>query len=166
MVLEKVFKIENAVIAGFLYSKLQEAEKTGIEVRYRVELNRDYPISEVRLVEAMGTLFDHAMTRLAETEPSQKKIYFKLKQKEEEVTIKFACTSKVLSVEELVELWSKKEKGTDLYKLKQLAECSGGKILVKMKAIEDVNYLCIKVKLPCKVQEGRHIFHIHKVDSL
>ena len=47
MVLDKVLKMENALVAGFLYHKLSEAEKAGVKVRYKVELKRECPVSEV-----------------------------------------------------------------------------------------------------------------------
>lgn len=166
MALKRVFRIENSVMAGFLYSKLQEAEKAGIEVKYKVELNHEYSIREICLVEAMGILFDYAMDKLTEEESFQKKMYFRLKQKEEEVTIKFACTSEMLSVDDMIKLWDKKEKRNSLFRLKQLAEYNNGKIFIKMKVIDDVNYLFLEVKLPCKDQVGKQIFRIHKVDSL
>lgn len=149
MVLEKAFRIENSVIVGFLYNKLQEVERAGVEVRYKVELERGCPIPEIQLVEVMGILFDHTMITLAEAELAQKKIYFKLKQEEEEVEIRFAYTSESLSDVDMGGLRSKKEKEDDLYRLRHLIEENGGKMLVKMKTIEDVSYLCIKTKLLC-----------------
>lgn len=124
MVLEKVLKMENALIAGYLYQKLAEAEKAGITVRYKVEMHREYPVSEVQLIEEIGNLFAHATKKLAGAKFSEKKIYFKLQQKEEYAMIKFAYTSVMSAVDKVV------------------------------------------VKLPCKVQGGKHIFRIHKVDSL
>lgn len=79
MALEKVLKIENAMIAGFLYNKMLEAKKAGIEVRYKVELEREYPVSEVWLAEVIGILFDHATASLTDARLPEKKIYFKLR---------------------------------------------------------------------------------------
>lgn len=89
-----------------------------------------------------------------------------MQQKEENVTIKCAYISEMLSIDKMAEMWNNTGKGAALYRLKQLAENNTGKILVKMKTVDDVNYLCIKVKLPCKIQAGKHIFRILKVDSL
>lgn len=72
----------------------------------------------------------------------------------------------MLSLNEMIGMWGNKGNKTDLYRLRQLAEKNNGEILVKTKAIDDVNYLCIKVKLPAKAQAGKHVFCIHKVDSL
>ena len=166
MVLDKVLKMENALIAGFLYHKLMQAEKAGAKVRYKVELKRECPVSEVQLIEVIGNLFDHAMAKFQETKFPEKKIYFQLQQKEENVTIKFAYISEMLSIDKMTEMWNKTGKGAALYRLKQLAENDIGKILFRMKTVDGVNYLCIKVKLPCKIQAGKHIFRILKVDSL
>ena len=155
MVLDKVLKMENALVVGFLYHKLSEAEKTGVKVRYKVDLKRECPVSEVQLIEVIGNMFDHAMAKFAETKFPEKKIYFKLQQKEE-----------ILSMDKLTEMWNDAGKGAALYRLKQLAENDIGKILFRMKTVDGVNYLCIKVKLPCKIQAGKHIFRILKVDSL
>lgn len=166
MALEKVLKIENAMIAGFLYNKMLEAKKAGIEVSYKVELEHEYPVSEVWLAEVIGILFDHATANLTGARLPEKKMYFKLRQKEENITIKFAYISKILSLDEMIGMWGNKGNKTDLYRLRQLAEKNNGEILVKTKAVDDINYLCIKVKLPAKTQAGKHIFCIHKVDSL
>lgn len=166
MVLDKILKMENALVAGFLYHKLSEAEKAGVKVRYKVDLKRECPVSEVQLIEVIGNLFDHAMAKFQETKFPEKKIYFKLQQKEENVTIKFAYISEMLSMDKLTEMWNNTGKGAALYRLKQLAENDTGKILFRMKTVDGVNYLCIKVNLPCKIQAGKHIFRICKVDSL
>lgn len=159
MVFKKSLEIENTLIAGFLYNKMLEAEKAGIEVRYRLELKQKYSVLEAHLVEMTGILFGHAMEKLAEAEFPEKKIYFKLQQKED-VTIKFAYTSDMLSSDEVIGIWNSKGKKTDLYKLNQLVKSNNGKLLVKMKEIDDINYLLIRVKLPCEIQKGKHIFHL------
>lgn len=166
MVLDKILKMENALVAGFLYHKLLEADKAGVKVRYKVELKRECSVSEDQLIEAIGNLFDHAMAKFAETRFPEKKIYFQLQQKEENVTIKFAYISEMLSIDKMTEMWNDTGKGAVLYRLMQLAENNTGKILVRMKIVDGVNYLCIKVRLPCEVQAGKHVFRIRKVDSL
>lgn len=154
MALEKLLKIKNSLIAGYLFSKIQEIEKCGIGVRYKVELDGT-PIPEYRLIEALGTLFAHAMESLAETELPTKKILFSLKQKGSKATIKFAYTSDFLELDDMVAIWEKggkykgKERGNSLYQLKKLVKDNGGNIYVHMKTVDTVNYLCIKAALPC-----------------
>lgn len=73
--------MENALIAGFLYHKLMEAEKAGAKVRHKVELKRECPVSEVQLIEVIGNLFDHVMAKFQETKFPEKKIYFNCNKK-------------------------------------------------------------------------------------
>lgn len=151
MNLEKVFKIKNSVIAGYLFNKIQEIEKAEVRVRYKAELDSKFTVSEVALIEALEILFDHAMIQMAEAELPKKKIYFSLKQKENTVTIKFANASEFLKTDDLVAIW---EKGSanNLYQLRKLAKDSGGSIYVWMKTVDEVDYLCTKVIVPFAVK--------------
>ena len=149
MTLEKTFKIKNSIIAGYLFGKIQEIEKAGVKVRYKVELDSKLPVPEVTLIEALGLLFDHAMIQMAGAELPKKKIYFSLKQKENIIAIKFANTSKFLGVDDMVSIWEKGSR-SDLYQLRKLAKDNGGSIYVQMKTVDEVDYLCMKVILPCK----------------
>lgn len=149
MALEKTFKIKNSIIAGYLFGKIQEIEKAGVKVRYKVELDSKLPVPEVTLIEALGLLFDHAMIQMAGAELPKKKIYFSLKQKENIIAIKFANTSKFLEVDDMVSIWEKGSR-SDLYQLRKLAKDNGGSIYVQMKTVDEVDYLCMKVILPCK----------------
>lgn len=151
MNLEKVFKIKNSVIAGYLFNRIQEIEKAGVRVRYKAELDSKFMVSEVTLIEAMEILFDHAMIQMAGAELPKKKIYFSLKQKENTVTIKFANASEFLKTDDLVAIW---EKGSanNLYQLRKLAKDSGGSIYVWMKTVDEVDYLCTKVIVPFAVK--------------
>lgn len=166
MVLEKALKTEKSLIAGYLYNKLAEAEKDRILVGYKMELHRECPVSEAQLIEVTEYLFSHAMGKLAETRFPKKKIYCKLQQKEESVTVKFAYTSEMMSADQVIEMWDNHGKEAALYRLKKLSEDNEWKLLVTMKTVDDTHYLCIKVKLPCETNEGKHIFRTHKVDSL
>lgn len=151
MNLEKVFKIKNSVIAGYLFNRIQEIEKAGVRVRYKAELDSKFTVSEVALIEALEILFDHAMIQMAGAELPKKKIYFSLKQKENTVTIKFANASEFLKTDDLVAIW---EKGSanSLYQLRKLAKDSGGSIYVWMKTVDEVDYLCTKVIVPFAVK--------------
>lgn len=151
MNLEKVFKIKNSVIAGYLFNRIQEIEKAGVRVRYKAELDSKFTVSEVALIEALEILFDHAMIQMAGAELPKKKIYFSLKQKENTVTIKFANASEILKTDDLVAIW---EKGSanNLYQLRKLAKDSGGSIYAWMKTVDEVDYLCMKVIVPFAIK--------------
>lgn len=150
MVLGKIFKIKNSMIAGYLFGKIQEIEKAEVRVRYKAELDSKLPVPEVTLIEALGLLFDHAMIQMARAELPKKKIYFALKQKGNIVTIKFANTSEFLEVDDMAAIWEKGSR-SNLYQLRKLAKDNGGSIYVQMKTVDEADYLCIKVILPCKV---------------
>lgn len=150
MNLEKALKIKNSTIAGYLFGKIQEIEKAGVRVRYKVELDSKLPVPEITLIEALGLLFDHAMVQMAGAELPTKKIYFSLKQKESIVTIKFANASEFLEVDDMAAIWEKGSRN-NLYQLRKLAKDNGGSIYVQMKTVDEVDYLCMKVILPCKL---------------
>lgn len=86
----------SSVFAGFLYTKIGQAEDRGIEVRPKIVISDiEEHISFVDMVEILGNLFDNAMEATAENEC--KIIEFSIVQKEDEVRIAISnpCDKKV-----------------------------------------------------------------------
>ncbi len=65
----------NPLIAGFMYSKLKEAKEQGIEVNYKIKMEKvELKVPEYEIIEMLGILFDNAMEAL-EMQKVEKIIY-------------------------------------------------------------------------------------------
>lgn len=59
--------IENPLLAGFMYSKMNSARSKGIEVQYELAFSKEpMHIAEYTIVEMMGILFDNAIEAVIE----------------------------------------------------------------------------------------------------
>lgn len=65
----------NSLIAGFMYSKIKEAEKQGIQVKYKIKIEKtQLKVPEYKMVEMLGILFDNAIEAL-EIQESEKIVH-------------------------------------------------------------------------------------------
>ena len=61
--------IENNILAGFLYGKLQEIEDDGVVIDYCIKANlKNLKVPEYRLIEVVGILLDNALDAVVEYE--------------------------------------------------------------------------------------------------
>lgn len=59
----------SSVLAGFIFTKIEQAESKGIEVKYKLEVDGvEEHISFIDFVEVFGNLFDNAMEEVADKE--------------------------------------------------------------------------------------------------
>lgn len=79
----------SSILAGFIYTKIDQAEKKGIQVKYKIEVNGiEEHISFVDFVEVFGNLFDNAVEEVVDKEI--KKIDFTVTQDEHTLFIRIA----------------------------------------------------------------------------
>lgn len=65
----KLLKVRNPLIAGFLYGKFVEIEKLGIEISYKININKfDIGVPIYKLVEIFGNLINNAVEALKVSE--------------------------------------------------------------------------------------------------
>ncbi len=95
-----VLSVKNPLIAGFLYSKLQEADSRDITIDYCINMPKEsLVLPEYELIEMAGILLDNAMDALEKfplqtTEKVQeKKIRFAIEETEEGLVLTTANTS-------------------------------------------------------------------------
>lgn len=80
-----------SVLAGFLYTKISQAEKENIQVKYRINISDiEKRISFSELVEILGNLFDNAIEANRIIEEKNKKINFFINQGEESLMIEIS----------------------------------------------------------------------------
>lgn len=147
----------NPLIAGFLYSKLREAEGHHIIMDYKIGFQKtEMAIPEYELVEMAGILLDNAVEALdgMEDENFIKKIFFSIKETEDNIELLTANTSPYYE-EDLTEYffetgYSSKgpNRGIGLSKLKRLVQNRKGTILVYNEMRNELNYLTFEIKLP------------------
>lgn len=79
----------SSILAGFIYSKIEQAESKGIRVKYEIDVDGvEEHISFVDFVEVFGNLFDNAMDEVSDKEV--KMIDFAVTQDEHILVIKIA----------------------------------------------------------------------------
>lgn len=147
----------NPLIAGFLYSKMREAENHHITMNYKIGLQKaEIAIPEYELVEMAGILLDNAVEALngIEEEDFVKKIYFSMKETERNIKILAANTSPYYE-DDLTSYffepgYSSKgpNRGIGLPKLKRLIQDRRGNIIVYNELHDDLNYLTFEIELP------------------
>ncbi len=79
----------SSILAGFIYTKIEQAEDKGIRVKYKIEVaGVEEHISFVDFVEVFGNLFDNAVEEVADKE--MKMIDFSVTQDENMLLIRIA----------------------------------------------------------------------------
>lgn len=160
-----VLSAGNPLIAGFMYSKLQEAESKKIDVEYDIDIRNDnLVVLEYELVEMMGILIDNAMEALTDSdvdtgaENQIRKMYIAIKATDECVEIIVANTSNYYE-EDMTERffeqgYSSKGKGhgIGLPKLKKIVHEKNGDITVSNELHEGMNYLTFTITI---IKENR-----------
>lgn len=145
----------NPLIAGFLYSKIREAENYNITIDYKVGIEKtETAIPEYELVEMAGILLDNAIEALNNmSEEVARKIYFSLKDEEDSIELIVANTSPIYEEDMTNHFfesgYSSKglNRGIGLSKLKHLVQNRKGDIMVYNKLRNGINYLTFEIKL-------------------
>lgn len=142
-----LLKISDKVLAGFLYSKIVSARdsiETIIEVRSKEIISG---VSEHRLIEIVGVLVDNAYEACPENGGRVQMILDSL---HDHLFFQILNQHEKVSLEEIGKFFengfttkSKKdgERGIGLYRAKQIADKSGGEIVVGQEEIGGENYI-------------------------
>ena len=147
--------VENRLIAGFLYVKIQEAMKYQIKVTNRIMLMEEaLKISEYDLIDMTGILFDNAVETLAGGRETVRKIYLEITNEAGSLRILTANTGRHLTTEETAAFFqegytSKGEgRGIGLKKLKKMVHGMGGDIIVSGEADGELWYTKFEIMIP------------------
>ena len=146
----------NPLIAGFLYSKMREAEIYNITIDYIIGIKEtEIAIPEYELVEIAGILLDNAIEALNNMgeEEFTRKIYFSIKDIEDGIALIVANTSPAYEEDMTTHFFESgysskgQNRGIGLSKLKRLVQDRKGNIMVYNELRKDINYLTFEVKL-------------------
>lgn len=143
-----------SVFAGFLYTKITQAENKKITVKYRISLNNiEEYISFIDLVEITGNLFDNAMEAMEEWD-GKKIIEFGIFQIEESLHIEISNPYSKKKSEKLEGMMeegksSKGEgRGLGLSNVKKLVDKYHGSLDIKMIEKIDAEYIIFRIDMP------------------
>ena len=139
--------IENPLIAGFLYKKVQEIRLNNIEIEYELALQKEHvKIPEYDFIEMLGILIDNAIEEARRN--SKGKIKIAIFERGKAINIIVANTSELMDIEEISRMfknnYSKKEgvgRGIGLPKLKRIVEEKNGEIEISNYDVQDMNFL-------------------------
>ena len=143
---DKLITINNQILAGFLYGKMQEFENSGIEIQYDVATEiKNSKIPNYYLVEIMGILLDNAAEASKEKEDCI--IYWSISKDLSNYIITVRNTGVSVTYEEIASWFelgktSKGEgRGIGLYRLKQICDEWKATILYSCKEIEEKEWI-------------------------
>lgn len=143
--------IENPTIGGFLYGKMQEIEKQGVHVNYRIESKiGDLAISYYHLIEILGVLFDNA-TEAVLSQDVQKIIFWRVAKDEE--GYRFEVRNPFPKVGyEIIDSWFSKGdttkgigRGIGLYRVRELCKEWNCNIKCRNQYIENDNWIVMEL---------------------
>ncbi len=143
-----LLSIGNPLIAGFIYRKFQEAQKSKITIECKeVSKDSNYLIPEYELIEMLGILLDNAIEALNENEEIERNIYVRIDDRDDQFLVSVSNKSKVFGPDEICKFFQKdftskgKGHGIGLTKLKRMVQEKDGDIIVTNEDIEGNNYL-------------------------
>lgn len=146
----------NPLISGFLYSKIREAENDNIIIDYKIGIEKNQTaIPEYELVEMAGILLDNAIEALKNVNEEElaKKIYFSIKETEDDIELIVANASPLYEEDMTVHFFESgysskgQNRGIGLSKLKRLVQNRKGDVMVYNKLHGNMNYLTFEIRL-------------------
>lgn len=142
-----------SVFAGFLYTKISQAEKEGIQVKYRINISDiEKRISFSELVEMLGNLFDNAIeaNRIIKM---NKQINFLIDQGQERLMIEISnpyCWEGTNETDDMLEEGKStkgKGRGLGLANVTKIVEKYHGTLEVKNIGNGDVEFILFRIQI-------------------
>lgn len=147
---DELLKLENTVVAGFIYSKIIEAESKNISIKTDISLNSLSKIlTDSQWVEVLGILLDNAI----EASDKGDTIYLSIK-KDLKYTITVKNRYKYMKMDTINKYFEKgfstksKSRGIGLYNLKNIIKKSNGNIEFSNETIDSKNYIVFRLIVP------------------
>ena len=145
-------KCNDKIFAGFLYTKLNEWEKKGIDFKFNISLeNSNCKLATYELIEISGILIDNAAEAELKRE-NHNEVEFILEDSVDKVKIISRNWSEYISVDEINQFFRKgystkgKDRGIGLYDVKKLLE-GKGEVFVTNQSVNKENYIEFKVEI-------------------
>ncbi|NLL82163.1 MAG: GHKL domain-containing protein [Tissierellia bacterium] len=149
--LKRLIKLDNKILAGFLYEKTKKAKENNID--FQIEI-RDYELKtnlkDHELIEVIGNLIDNAF----ETGIENNKVVLSLKKEKNMSAIEIRNLHPYIDINTLSKFFNpgystklKKGHGNGLSNIKKIINKNNGLISVQNKSISGSNYIVFEVLL-------------------
>ena len=149
----KLLSKGNPIILGFLYGKFSEAEKRGIDISYKINIDDlECSVPIYKIVELLGNLIKNAVEAL-EDESDINKLQVVMREENSVILIKVANESKNVNYGEIQQFFKKgyskkgKGRGYGLFNVKRICDEYGAQIQCDIKNDADSNWLMFTVIL-------------------
>lgn len=151
-----IYTCQNPVIAGFLYNKFLEADKSDIQIEYSITMNSAGEDVEkiFDIIEIIGILLDNAVEALKDYEISRRKIKTSIIQEENELIIRIGNICNNITSKEIGRFFEKgfsskgSGRGLGLNKVLKLKEKYNGVLSVNQDVIEEENWILFEIRIP------------------
>jgi len=148
--MEKVLKIDNAVVTAIIYNKINEAYKNNIEFNYSIQSSPRFPLKDHELSEVLNNLLDNAFEAVVNSEIYPKKVFLNIGYLEENCVIEIGNTGDRIELNDIGKIFNAgyttkrgENRGYGLYNVKKIVESCSGRIQL---SFED-NYTIFSIKL-------------------
>lgn len=147
--------VDNPLLAGFLFQKVQEIKSHNIQAEYYLETIR-FPLAatEYEIIELLGILVDNAIEALLTSDLGKRKIVIGYKREDQWDIFYVSNTSRSYSEEEIQRFFQRnysskgKGRGIGLDKVRRKLKQLDGGIKVEGKAYDEEQYLEFSMMLP------------------
>ncbi len=147
--------VDNPLLAGFLFQKVQEIRSHNIQAEYRLETIR-FPLAatEYEIIELLGILVDNAIETLITSNLESRKILIGYKREEQWDIFYVSNTSRFYSEEEIQTFFQRnysskgKGRGIGLDKVRRKLKQLDGGIKAECKAYDGEQHLEFSLMLP------------------
>ncbi|MCQ4925362.1 ATP-binding protein [Tissierella carlieri] len=144
-----LIKLENKVLAGFLYSKVKKAEELGIQFKILV---KDYEfklgLKDYEIIEIIGNLINNAF----ETGIEKNEVILELKKEEDMNVIEIRNKHSYLKNENINKIFNKgfttklgSGRGYGLYNIREIVRKHSGNIEISNEVYNDENYIKFRI---------------------
>lgn len=148
---KELLLLENKILAGFLYRKLQQAKEKGLSLQYDLR-NVGYKLLDYELIEVISILLDNALEATFSGGNIQLALYYEEKNK----VIKVANQSRTIQMDEFEDFFQKgystkgtKNRGYGLSRLSDIVRKYSGTIeLTNVQKEKQQNYVVFLVSFP------------------
>ncbi|WP_055665962.1 sensor histidine kinase [Desnuesiella massiliensis] len=138
--MDKIIQVENKIVSGIIFCKLQEAYDKGIDFQYLIQGNieeiivKDYELSEI-----IYNLLDNAFDAVLEIKDEYKKVVLSIIRDESSILIEVTNSSLTIKPENINKIFKKGfstkgslSRGFGLYNVKKIVDFYGGKIEISL----------------------------------
>lgn len=147
----KLLKVGNPLIIGFLYGKFIEMKKLNIVITYQIsveDVNVGVPV--FKLIEILGNLFNNAIEAMKDSEENRN-LYVSLNEIDEVIYIEVRNRSEFIEYNDILSFFKKgvskkgNNRGYGLYNVKRICDEYSLNIYCENKIIDEDNWLCFTI---------------------